>query len=586
MAQFDSGEAPRILIPRGTTSTPMPPARPAAADRHDDRLHVGELRQDLARQQAAVAGDDVVVVERRDEDRRRIGLGAPARLGLGLVVGRAGDLDLGAERGDPARLNSGVCADTSTVASMPNVCAASATPRPWLPADAAMTRLRPPPPGSSASAASRAAAPRSLNEPVRCRFSSLSQTSAPVRRPSDGAGTSGVTRVSRRTRFGDVAPGHLAPNLRIEHPLHVLWRNPITDFGTLGRSAPRATDYARQSRARPRDRDHVCERARTLEMSFVALDQLVRRGHLPEAQAPRVTEFLWDEIRRLKRDKRAFIPAHNYQVPEVQAIADIVGDSFELAVRARDLDPRRALVVFCGVRFMAEGCHTLAPERPVYLPNLRRALLAGRGRRRRRRRAPGVPARGRPPLRDDDLRQHLRRRQSAVGQLLHELERRAHRREAGRARHPVRARPEPRLSGRAQDEAHVPAAARAAQVPPARVRRDDRAAHPRGREAGARRQRLRLGGRLPRPPPDDRRGHRAHPARRSGRRRDRPRRGAPRAAARRRRGAVDVADGEVRRRAPRARRATRSSPSAAWSCASSSTTPRSSSTSRAASAGT
>jgi quinolinate synthase len=56
-------------------------------------------------------------------------------------------------------------------------------------------------------------------------------------------------------------------------------------------------------------------------------------------------------------------------VPEVQAIADTVGDSFELAVRARDIDAN--LVVFCGVRFMAEGCHTLAPERPVYLPNLK-----------------------------------------------------------------------------------------------------------------------------------------------------------------------------------------------------------------------
>jgi quinolinate synthase len=102
-------------------------------------------------------------------------------------------------------------------------------------------------------------------------------------------------------------------------------------------------------------------------MSFVSLDRLVKGGHVEEADAPRV-EHLWDEIRRLKRDKRAFVPAHNYQVPEVQAIADTVGDSFELAVRARDIDAR--LVVFCGVRFMAEGCHTLAPERPVYLPNL------------------------------------------------------------------------------------------------------------------------------------------------------------------------------------------------------------------------
>src|SRR5712675_2905881 len=106
-------------------------------------------------------------------------------------------------------------------------------------------------------------------------------------------------------------------------------------------------------------------------MSLVAGDlllRLVRAGHVPENQAPRVA-FLWEEIRRLKREKNAFIPAHNYQVPEVQAIADVVGDSFELAVRARDLDAR--LVVFCGVRFMAEGCYTLAPERPVYLPSLR-----------------------------------------------------------------------------------------------------------------------------------------------------------------------------------------------------------------------
>jgi quinolinate synthase len=102
-------------------------------------------------------------------------------------------------------------------------------------------------------------------------------------------------------------------------------------------------------------------------MSFVSLDRLVKGGHVEEADAPRV-EQLWDEIRRLKREKRAYVPAHNYQVPEVQAIADTVGDSFELAVRARDIDAN--LVVFCGVRFMAEGCHTLAPQRPVYLPNL------------------------------------------------------------------------------------------------------------------------------------------------------------------------------------------------------------------------
>src|SRR3954447_319868 len=103
-------------------------------------------------------------------------------------------------------------------------------------------------------------------------------------------------------------------------------------------------------------------------MPLVSVERLVRGGHVAPENAQR-TEFLWDEIRRLKREKRAFIPAHNYQVPEVQAVADTVGDSFELAVRARDIDA--ALVVFCGVRFMAEGCYTLAPDRPVYLPSLR-----------------------------------------------------------------------------------------------------------------------------------------------------------------------------------------------------------------------
>lgn len=103
-------------------------------------------------------------------------------------------------------------------------------------------------------------------------------------------------------------------------------------------------------------------------MSFVTIDRLVRSGQLDVGRADRVQE-LWGEIRRLKREKKAFVPAHNYQVPEIQEIADYVGDSFELAVRARDVDAN--LIVFCGVRFMAEGCYTLNPKTPVYLPSLR-----------------------------------------------------------------------------------------------------------------------------------------------------------------------------------------------------------------------
>lgn len=106
--------------------------------------------------------------------------------------------------------------------------------------------------------------------------------------------------------------------------------------------------------------------------ALVSPDQLVSRlvksGYVEPDRASRV-RYLWDEIRRLKAEKRAFLPAHNYQVPEIQAVADLVGDSFELAVRAQQW-PEARLVVFCGVKFMAEGCYTLSPERPVYLPNL------------------------------------------------------------------------------------------------------------------------------------------------------------------------------------------------------------------------
>lgn len=100
---------------------------------------------------------------------------------------------------------------------------------------------------------------------------------------------------------------------------------------------------------------------------MISTESLVRQRHIEPADVPRV-EYLWDEIRRLKKEKNAFVPAHNYQVPEVQAVADYVGDSFELAVKARQI--KADFVVFCGVKFMAEGCYTLAPEVPVYIPSL------------------------------------------------------------------------------------------------------------------------------------------------------------------------------------------------------------------------
>ncbi len=74
------------------------------------------------------------------------------------------------------------------------------------------------------------------------------------------------------------------------------------------------------------------------------------------------------EIDRLKQEQNAIILAHNYQIEEVQDVADHVGDSFELSriAAASDAD----VIVFCGVHFMAESAAILSPEKTVLLPDL------------------------------------------------------------------------------------------------------------------------------------------------------------------------------------------------------------------------
>ncbi len=74
------------------------------------------------------------------------------------------------------------------------------------------------------------------------------------------------------------------------------------------------------------------------------------------------------EIRALAKEKDAIILAHNYQVPEVQAVADFVGDSLQLAIEAQKAP--QSTIVFCGVHFMAESAKVLNPEKRVLLPNL------------------------------------------------------------------------------------------------------------------------------------------------------------------------------------------------------------------------
>ncbi|MDT8716763.1 quinolinate synthase NadA [Clostridium sp. 19966] len=76
--------------------------------------------------------------------------------------------------------------------------------------------------------------------------------------------------------------------------------------------------------------------------------------------------LLADEILKLKEEKNALILAHYYQRPEVQEIADYVGDSYYLSKIAKD-SPNQ-LIVFCGVKFMAESAKILSPEKTILLP--------------------------------------------------------------------------------------------------------------------------------------------------------------------------------------------------------------------------
>ncbi|HEX5909314.1 MAG TPA: quinolinate synthase NadA [Thermoleophilaceae bacterium] len=89
---------------------------------------------------------------------------------------------------------------------------------------------------------------------------------------------------------------------------------------------------------------------------------------LEPALSPGEETLMKDEVRALAAERGAVILAHNYQVPEVQDVADFVGDSLALSRQAAAADEQT--IAFCGVHFMAETASILSPEKTVLLPDL------------------------------------------------------------------------------------------------------------------------------------------------------------------------------------------------------------------------
>jgi quinolinate synthase len=104
---------------------------------------------------------------------------------------------------------------------------------------------------------------------------------------------------------------------------------------------------------------------------------------------------LQEKTRELAKERNAILLVHNYQLPEIQEIADFIGDSLELCQRAQNVEAET--IVFCGVDFMAETASILNPDKTVIHPNLKAtcpmaAMLPMNTLKKAKQENPGIPA--------------------------------------------------------------------------------------------------------------------------------------------------------------------------------------------------